>query len=78
MLADGEARAERAYQASARGYQAGLTDLQTALNNEQAWRAVRTQETSARVQALRRAVQTYKALGGGWPVQSAPTNKEAR
>lgn len=78
VLTDGEARAERAYKASARGYQSGLTDLQTALNNEQAWRAVRTQETSARVQALRRAVQTYKALGGGWPVQSAPTNKEAR
>jgi NodT family efflux transporter outer membrane factor (OMF) lipoprotein len=78
LLSAGEARAERAYQASARGYQAGLIDLQTTLNNEQAWRAVRTQETSARVQALRRAVQTYKALGGGWPAQSAPTNKEAR
>ena len=33
---------------------------------------------AARVQALRRAVQTYKALGGGWPLASAPTNKEAR
>jgi outer membrane protein, multidrug efflux system len=30
------------------------------------------------VQALRRAVQSYKALGGGWPLQTAPTNKEAR
>ncbi|MDF2902073.1 MAG: efflux system protein, partial [Phenylobacterium sp.] len=53
-------------------------DLQTTLNNEQAWRTVRTQETAAQVQALRRAVQTYKALGGGWPLQSAPTNNEAR
>jgi outer membrane protein, multidrug efflux system len=78
LLDAGEARAERAYRASNRGYIAGLTDLQTLLSVEQSWRAVRTQETGARVQALRRAVQTYKALGGGWPVQSLPTNKEAR
>ncbi|HEY9234262.1 MAG TPA: TolC family protein, partial [Phenylobacterium sp.] len=61
-----------------RGYVAGFNDLQTTLNNEQSWRAVRTQKTAAEVQALRRAVQSYKALGGGWPLQSAPTNKEAR
>ncbi len=78
LLNAGEARAKRAYEASRKGYVAGVTDLQTALNNEQAWRSVRTQETAAEVQALRRAVQTYKALGGGWPLQSAPTNKEAR
>ena len=78
LLDAGEARAKRAYEASQKGYVAGVTDLQTALNNEQAWRSVRTQETAAEVQALRRAVQTYKALGGGWPLQSAPTNKEAR
>ena len=78
LLNAGEARAKRAYEASLKGYVAGVTDLQTALNNEQAWRSVRTQETAAEVQALRRAVQTYKALGGGWPLQSAPTNKEAR
>ena len=78
LLNAGEARAKRAYEASQKGYVAGVTDLQTALNNEQAWRSVRTQETAAEVQALRRAVQTYKALGGGWPLQSAPTNKEAR
>ena len=78
LLDEGEARAERAYKASQRGYVAGLVDLQTTLNNEQAWRSVRSQETAAQVQALRRAVQTYKALGGGWPLASAPTNKEAR
>ncbi len=78
LLDAGEARAERAYEASRKGYVAGVTDLQTTLNNEQAWRSVRTQETAAQVQALRRAVQTYKALGGGWPLQSAPTNQEAR
>lgn len=78
ILDAGEDRAERAYEASRKGYVAGVTDLQTTLNTEQAWRAVRTQETAAQVQALRRAVQTYKALGGGWPLQSAPTNQEAR
>lgn len=78
LLDAGEDRAERAFEASRRGYGAGLVDLQTTLNNEQAWRAVRTQETAAQVQALRRAVQAYKALGGGWPLESAPTNKEAR
>lgn len=78
LLDAGEDRAERAYEASRKGYVAGVTDLQTTLNTEQAWRSVRTQETAAQVQALRRAVQTYKALGGGWPLQSAPTNQEAR
>lgn len=78
ILDAGEDRAERAYEASRKGYVAGVTDLQTTLNTEQAWRAVRTQETAAQVQALRRAVQTYKALGGGWPLLSAPTNQEAR
>ncbi|WP_312160694.1 TolC family protein [Phenylobacterium sp.] len=78
LLDAGETRAERAYEASRTGYVAGFTDLQTMLNNEQAWRTVRTLETVAQVQALRRAVQSYKALGGGWPLETAPTNKEAR
>ena len=58
-------------------YAAGLDDLQTALGAEQSWRAVRSQLTSAQVQGLRRAVQTYKALGGGWPASSLKTDKEA-
>jgi NodT family efflux transporter outer membrane factor (OMF) lipoprotein len=78
LLENGEARAQRAYEASRKGYVAGFTDLQTTLDNERAWRTVRTLSTAAEVQALRRAVQTYKALGGGWPLESAPTNKEAR
>lgn len=78
LLTAGEIRAERAYLAAQRGYVAGFNDLQTALDNQQSWRAVRTRKTAAQVQALRRAVQTYKALGGGWPLESAPTNKEAR
>ena len=78
LLQDGEARARRAYEASRKGYVAGFVDLQTTLDNERAWRTVRTMKTAAQVQALRRAVQTYKALGGGWPLENAPTNKEAR
>jgi outer membrane protein TolC len=44
----------------------GLDDITTALSAEEAWRTTRSALTSARVQALRQSVQTYKALGGGW------------
>jgi NodT family efflux transporter outer membrane factor (OMF) lipoprotein len=66
LLSDGEVRAQRAYQASRLGYSRGLTDLQTTLSAEEAWRTTRAQLTSAQVQAVRRAVQAYKAVGGGW------------
>ena len=66
LLTDGEMRAARAYKAAATGYSRGLTDLSTTLSSERSWRAVRAQLTAAQVQALRRAVQAYKALGGGW------------
>lgn len=70
LLTDGEARARRAYEASKTAYGRGLSDLSSTLSAEQAWRAVRTQLTSAQVQALRRSVQAYKAIGGGWPAQA--------
>jgi outer membrane protein TolC len=44
----------------------GFDDLTTALSAEQSWRAIHAALTSERVQALRRAVAAYKALGGGW------------
>lgn len=83
LLTDGEVRARRAFEAARTGYERGLTDLTTLLNAEAAWRATRAQLTSAQVQALRRTVQAYKALGGGWPAQtyaqsSDPTAKTAR
>lgn len=82
LLQDGALRAERAYEAARRGYGAGLTDIETALGAEQAWRATRSQYTAAQVLGQRRAVQAFKALGGGWPsaTASAPTisNTEAR
>ncbi|TCS14934.1 TolC family protein [Caulobacter sp. BK020] len=68
MLVEGEARAERAYRSARTNYGRGLTDLQTTLSAEQAWRSTRTQLTLAQVQAVRRAVQAFQALGGGWPV----------
>lgn len=70
LLADGEVRARRAYEAARTGYARGLTDLNTALSAEQSWRSVRAQLTSAQVQALRRSVQAMKAIGGGWPAQT--------
>ncbi len=66
QLSAGEQRAARALAAAKTRYEAGLDDLQTMLGVESSWRNARANLTSARVQALRRAVQVYKALGGGW------------
>lgn len=66
VLEAGEARAHRASDAARRLYGMGLDDITSALSAEQAWRTTRSALTSARVQALRQAVATYKALGGGW------------
>jgi NodT family efflux transporter outer membrane factor (OMF) lipoprotein len=65
-LVDGEAQARRAYEGSKRRYGAGLDDLTATLTTEQAWRSARSAETAERIATLRRAVQVYKALGGGW------------
>ena len=66
LLAAGEAKARSAYDSARMLYDRGLTDLTTLLQAEQAWRGARTGVTAARTQALRRSVQTFKALGGGW------------
>ena len=66
LLTDGEARARRAYAAGRKGYTLGLTDQTSTLQSETSWRLARTALTAAKTQALQRAVQTYKALGGGW------------
>lgn len=78
LLTDGEAQAARGYKATKLGYDRGLNDLQTALSAEQSWRATRSQLTAAQVQAARRTIQVYKALGGGWPAERFPTDKQAR
>jgi NodT family efflux transporter outer membrane factor (OMF) lipoprotein len=75
ILAEGELRSRRAYDAARLGYQRGLTDLNTLVQTEEQWRTVRAQLTGAQVQALRRTVQAYKALGGGWPAQAYASAK---
>lgn len=66
LLTSSEAHARLAYDASRRRYGEGLDDLTATLTAEQAWRQIRSSLTAERVDALRRAVRTYKALGGGW------------
>jgi len=78
LLTAGERRAATAYEANRRGYAAGLSDLTSALQAEQTWRAARTALSGARGQALQRAVQTYKALGGGWSPQAVPEPASSR
>lgn len=78
LLTAGEIRAERAYAAGRKGYQLGLTDLTTTLQAEQSWRLARTALTGAKTQALLRAVQTYKALGGGWSPDTVPTQVSSK
>lgn len=71
LLTESEARAHRAYDGIRRGYDQGLDDLTTTLTEEQSWRVIRLALTVRRVQTLRSAVQSYKALGGGWAFASA-------
>ena len=66
LLTTGEAEGLSAYGASKKRYQAGIDDLTTVLTAERTWRSARTALTGAEVQALRRSVQAFKALGGGW------------
>jgi len=73
VLEDGEARAKRAYDAERTRFKLGIDDITTVLSAEQTWRTDRTELTAERVQALRRAVQTYKALGGGWDYETTKT-----
>jgi NodT family efflux transporter outer membrane factor (OMF) lipoprotein len=78
ILTDGEARAHRANDAARIGYDRGFTDLQTLLDVEQNWRTVRAQLTAAQVQALRRTIQAYQALGGGWSGAVSTPSPQAR
>ncbi|MEP6966709.1 MAG: TolC family protein [Pseudomonadota bacterium] len=71
VLTEGERRARRASDAAQRLFAMGLGDVTAALSAEEAWRASRSALTGERVQALRRSVQTYKALGGGWAFAAA-------
>jgi outer membrane protein, multidrug efflux system len=70
LLSDGEARAQRAYNAAHLGYTRGLNDLESALTSEQSWRATRADLTAAQVGALRQSIAAFKSLGGGWPADA--------
>jgi len=76
MLTAGEARGRTAYDAARKRYEMGMDDLTSVLTAERTWRTARTALTGAQVQALRRSVQTFKALGGGWtpPSLARPRN----
>lgn len=65
-LTEGEARGKAAYDAAVRQFGLGLIDLTALLDVEATWRAARQQAAAARVDALARSVQLFKALGGGW------------
>lgn len=75
LLTEGETRARRAYDAANRRYADGFDDLTQALSAEQSWRATRSALTTAQADAQQRAIQTFKALGGGWEPM---TDKQAR
>lgn len=73
-LTHGEARGRAAYNAAVRQYGLGLVDLTTLLDVESRWRSARQAAAAARLDALSRSVQLFKALGGGWsPVVPRPT-----
>lgn len=78
LLSPAEAQARSAFEASRKRYAAGIDDLSTVLSAERTWRSARTALTSAQVQALRRSVQAFKALGGGWTVPPGPTTQASR
>lgn len=73
QLTEAEARARSAFDASQRGYQAGLTDLTALLDAERALRGTRSALSAARTQALQRSVQAFGALGGGWSPDTLDT-----
>ena len=76
ILAAGEVQARSAYDAARKRYALGIDDLSSAIGAERTWRTARTALTGAQVQALRRSVQAFKALGGGWtppPLKRGPS-----
>jgi len=80
LLTGSEAQSRSAYEAARAGYAAGIDDLATALVAERTWRAAQSALSAARVEALRRSVQAFKALGGGWtpaPLARAETRSLA-
>jgi NodT family efflux transporter outer membrane factor (OMF) lipoprotein len=78
LLTAGEAEGRTAYDAARQAYAAGIDDLTAVLSAERTWRTARSALTSAQVQALRRSVQAFKALGGGWTPGAASVKRAQR
>lgn len=78
MLTAGEAQGRQAYDATRQAYAAGIDSLTDVLTAERTWRTARSALTGAQVQALRRSVQAFKALGGGWPPGAASIKRASR
>ena len=66
QLGRATADARTAFDASRRGYAAGLTDLTTLLQTERAWRQNRAALTRAQASLLADTVAAFRAIGGGW------------
>ncbi|MCC5647862.1 TolC family protein [Nostoc sp. CHAB 5824] len=77
LLEAGERRARVSFDASTTLFGRGLTDLQTLLDAERTWRNARQALSGARVDALRRSVQAFRALGGGWEPDIASLQTKA-
>ena len=66
QLTIAEERARFAFIAQRTGYRAGITDLTTLLTAERTWRTAQTQLAQLQTTTLTDAIDTYRALGGGW------------
>ncbi len=54
-------------------YQSGLVDFQTVLDTERSVRTLEDSQASTRADNVIALIQLYKALGGGWSADVAPT-----
>lgn len=66
IISESEIQAETAWRTMEQGVQRGLVDPESARNAYRQLRAAREDMILARLQWLRRTVQAFKALGGGW------------
>lgn len=78
LLTSGEVRARQAFEAQRILFDRGLSDLQQLLDAERSWRNSREALAAARIDALRRAITSFKALGGGWQSASDPLESAIR
>jgi NodT family efflux transporter outer membrane factor (OMF) lipoprotein len=71
LLAEAASQAKASLDAAQAGYAAGVQDWRSAVEAQQAWSSASAALAQARTQALRRSVQAFKALGGGWSQDDA-------